>query len=649
MERPVRRGWRRVTACAMLAVLMAESMLCSLSADAHYVADPALAGRSALFRMMIYTIRSFSTEAGMGLCAALAAFALVWHLPRLRPAFREKCLAVCFGLPFSLMQMLGWSYASYGSWGAVIGSRFILFRSAVVLTGRTLLFACVVFYAFRLADRQRAGEEPSAAPSLRRFFMAAGLVALCWLPYYLLFFPGLSNPDTLMQIAWDLHLPTEWLRYSPVRGPEIFATNHHPYFTTVLYGAFARIGLAIDGSIYWGVALYCLCQMLLTALALTGVWFWLRRMGLSRGAFRAGLAFTALFPLCPLYAITMLKDTLFGLACLCFSALLFALVRSRGERLEHGGFCAALFAAALLVALTKNQGVYFVAAAAAGALILCRGRRLRAAAALAVPAVLFQFVWLQVLLPAWNVAPGGRQEMLGPLFQQTARYVVMYPEDVTAEEADAIRAVIDYDSLAELYDPELSDDVKFTFDQDATEEELSAYYRAWGQMFLRHPDAYLQATLNNIYGSFYLEHETALSYTDFDDYATDLYPELYVKKTPWLERAQPIARILLPSVQHLPGIGVLFCVGFYPWVVLWLFLDVLRRRQYSQILAQLPAILSVAVLVVSPVSGSYRYAMPMVFMLPFLLGARLLPERETEAPVVPDKARRRPAEPDRET
>ena len=51
----------------------------------------------------------------------------------------------------------------------------------------------------------------------------------------------------------------------------------------------------------------------------------------------------------------------------------------------------------------------------------------------------------------------------------------------------------------------------------------------------------------------------------------------------------------------------------------------------EQLLAQLPAILSVAVLLVSPVSGSYRYAMPMIFMLPLLIGLRLLPEPPPQA------------------
>ena len=166
--------------------------------------------------------------------------------------------------------------------------------------------------------------------------------------------------------------------------------------------------------------------------------------------------------------------------------------------------------------------------------------------------------------------------------------------------------------------------------KDATAEEMSAYYRAWGQMLRRRPDIYLQAFLSNISGGFYVRHETALSYTNFDNREAAPYPELCVPQTPRLQKAEAVARPLLRGVQHVPLVRLLFSVGFYPWVILFLFLDVLRKRQFSQILAQLPAILSVAVLLPAPVSGSYRYAMPMIYCIPFLLGTRLLPGREEE-------------------
>ena len=102
-----------------------------------------------------------------------------------------------------------------------------------------------------------------------------------------------------------------------------------------------------------------------------------------------------------------------------------------------------------------------------------------------------------MILPALNVAPGGRQELRGFIFQQTARYMVEYQNDVTEYEKGVISSVLDYDHLTENYDPTLQDPVKYTFNQSATTEMLNDYYRVWWKMFLRHPDSYIQATLKD--------------------------------------------------------------------------------------------------------------------------------------------------------
>ena len=85
--------------------------------------------------------------------------------------------------------------------------------------------------------------------------------------------------------------------------------------------------------------------------------------------------------------------------------------------------------------------------------------------------------------------------MLGILFQQTARYVKQYPEEVTPEEKEAIDGVIDYEKLAEKYNPQLTDPVKYTFRQDCTSQELAAYLNAWFGMLLRHPGTYISRSL----------------------------------------------------------------------------------------------------------------------------------------------------------
>ena len=93
--------------------------------------------------------------------------------------------------------------------------------------------------------------------------------------------------------------------------------------------------------------------------------------------------------------------------------------------------------------------------------------------------------------------------MLSIPFQQTARYLRDAGDDVTPEEKAAISAILDYEGLPELYNPNLSDPVKATYDNETGLDELITYFQAWYQMLLRHPDIYVQATMNNLYGYFY--------------------------------------------------------------------------------------------------------------------------------------------------
>lgn len=106
------------------------------------------------------------------------------------------------------------------------------------------------------------------------------------------------------------------------------------------------------------------------------------------------------------------------------------------------------------------------------------------------------------LASAAGVEPGSVKEMLSVPFQQTARYLKEYPDDVTSKERKAINKILDYDKLAEIYQPERSDHVKDTYKDK--KGGLKRYFRqAWLPMFFKHPDAYFEATLENTYGYYY--------------------------------------------------------------------------------------------------------------------------------------------------
>ena len=67
-------------------------------------------------------------------------------------------------------------------------------------------------------------------------------------------------------------------------------------------------------------------------------------------------------------------------------------------------------------------------------------------------------------------------------FQQTARYVKEYGDEISEEEREIIAKVLDYDSLAEIYEPMTADPVKTTY-RSGSAGDLTAYFKVWLKEF----------------------------------------------------------------------------------------------------------------------------------------------------------------------
>lgn len=552
---------------------------------------------------------------------AVLTFFLIKEVRKKEFQNRSRVLAAIFAVCFSGMQLLGKSYYLYDSWVMLLGGKFVFLRAILIILGSSVPVYYLILLAFYSLDRISVKENAGPGFFSGKYYVTAALlIFLCWLPYFILFFPGTSGNDTASQIAQFFGQSTWTRELSAVRGKDIYLSNHFPFFTTVLAGAFVQIGVWL-GNAAAGVALYVLLQMIFMAFALAGVWFYLRWAGLSERCLKAGLLITAFFPLYPMYAICMLKDTAFGVFCLMMSVLLLEIVRSKGACLKKKWFCAGLALVSLLIMLFRSQGLYMMLAVLAVILVVYRRYWIPAIASLLLPILFFQFVWMGLLLPMWKVAPGGRQEMLGILFQQTARCVKQYPEDVKPEEKEAIDRVLDYEKLEDKYNPRLADPVKYTFRQDCTSQELTAYLNVWFRMLLRHPGTYIEAVLNNCYGFFYLEQPSGMVYRDFKQKSHWKEEGMLSFEAPFLsETILQAVQMAVDILQRIPIVNLLFSVGMYGWIVVYFVLDMIRKKNYAYLIPGLMPVLSTGILLICPANGNFRYIMPLIYAAPFLGG-----------------------------
>ena len=152
--------------------------------------------------------------------------------------------------------------------------------------------------------------------------------------------------------------------------------------------------------------------------------------------------------------------------------------------------------------------------------------------------LLYNIAYNHVFLPMMNIKPGSEREMFSVPFQQTARYVKEHSEEITTEEAEAIRGILDFDHLAELYNPEISDAVKWTYKDKADNSAKLAYIKTWIKQFIKHPLTYFEATFNNTYRYFDPLQEEYSGGTGgaYEISGPDFYRENFTVKILYLQR-----------------------------------------------------------------------------------------------------------------
>ena len=262
-----------------------------------------------------------------------------------------------------------------------------------------------------------------------------------------------------------------------------------------------------------------------------------------------------------------------------------------------------------------KHGIH-VAALTAAALALCyREERGRLLPAVLLPMALFQIGFCGLLLPALKISPGSDREWMGFFYQQTARYVRDYPDEVTTEEREAIDGVLEYDRLAQMYNPITSDPVKFeTYRSGQTWKERRAYFKTWFCQFLKHPGVYAEASINGCYGFFYPGAKEWYDYLDFSSVIHERGNGFFHIYHP--QALKPFRELLTQGeamAKELPVIGLFFRHGVYVFVTLWCAMILLAAGKYRYAAALTPFLCNILVCIVSPYNANTRYLLPVIY------------------------------------
>lgn len=431
------------------------------------------------------------------------------------------------------------------------------------------------------------------------------VLTLCWLPYIIIFYPGGLWWDVCTQL-W------QWKGWFPW-------TTHHPVFTTIVYGIYIDLGQAIGNA---NLALF----VHNIGLVIMAIWVisygvtYLYEISKKKWACNILLLFFGILLLWPMNFYCMSKDATYTVGVLMLTISLIQIVEQKGN-LKRSQWIF-LTVGVILIDLCRKNGIVLLLV-----IVVFLVFRYWKKTALKKFLICFWGVIIgcglasRIACGVYDVGEGSVREILSVPLQQTARYMTYYGDDVTSEEREILEKYIDIDVLAGLYDPQMSDDVKFLFKEDADLGDVLDYAKAWFSMGIRHPKCYIKATWDNVCG--YINPFVPLyksDYAQFDINGVDSYIKdfnLYQNAT--FQEGREILRSFANKVSELPVIRLLFRTGIYIWIWIGLIAIICRKKKREMLLPTIPGCITWLVCLISPVNAYFRYILPMAVSMPILL------------------------------
>ena len=435
--------------------------------------------------------------------------------------------------------------------------------------------------------------------------------------YLLVFYPGVTSGDTIYQIE-DLVTGS-----SPMNYPVNFSSgtvsalmsDHHPVATTLIFTLFYQIGLFL-GNANLGLFLYNMLQCAAMSVLFAVIVCSMDRLRVPK-IISLLSTFFYVSPLIASYAIFMGKDSLFSICFVLYYAVFLDLVfKSKDTEISRPSW-ALLILFSIIISLMNKKGI-FLAVFSNFCLLLMVSRKKKFPALLSVlsPFLVVTILIQQLLFPLFDIAPGGKQEMLGVAFQQTSLSLLENPEKYSEDEKALFFSLFDFapEDLKTLYNPSRTDEIKNHFLQETSQDTILSYLKIWIRHLPSEVKTYFRATLS--VGGAYLAPRKAFNVYQYTAYSERLGAFAQPGRTAILREG---LGGLFYWLENIPILSVFSQDSFYVfWIPSFALYHSFNRRQSWKAPLLVPLVLNLLFLIIGPVCIT-RYALCQLYTFPILL------------------------------
>lgn len=448
--------------------------------------------------------------------------------------------------------------------------------------------------------------KPKASSNLRFWFGTSLLIALCWFPALLFYFPGCLSGDSFASLCRALGI-------APV-------SDQQPVLFQLILIPFVNIG-RLTGSINKGVAIYSLVQLLLMAAAVSYALTWLRKQGFpSVAILLAGLYFI-LNPVFAVYSITMWKDILFGGMMLVYVIFLFNIVDSRGKSIESKKNLLFFLGVSFLLAFFRNTGVYIILS-----VFIATSLYLKACRKRLIPAFLSVLLLIAIIqgpiYRAFQIKSSPFAEAVGIPLQQIGRTLAQNGT-VSDRQLEQIDQIMPAERIKTVYWPFSVDNIKFDrkFNNINLEKNKTEFLKTWLELFVPNSKEYFKAYAMETYGYWYIGIQNWILFDGVKGYGGQTYG--VVSRNLFTEWTGHDLRHKMwdyfKRLNHFPLTAPLFSIGFLFWMFLFCAVILFIRHQKRYLLPLLPlAVLWLTLMAAAPTYCEFRYMFSFALAVPFI-------------------------------
>ena len=493
--------------------------------------------------------------------------------------------------------------------GFTLEEKYPWFMTVAEVFAVFALFSVVLYFLSKVSFEKLDALLPNGKLWDRKWMFL--YIAIVDTVLLVLVYPGIEGGlDTQYQIKDFLDGTAPLYYYEGDTTITHSLNDHHPVLTSIVYGGATWLATKV-GHPQLGSFVLNFLQVLCFSASFVYATDYMTSLNETFRKLTA--TFYMFYPVFAYFAVTMVKDSFFGFLFLLYYVLFLKIYDGTAGKKELWWFVALC----VLLPLTKKTAVYILAVANLVLIVRAlRGKRdlhnkLSTVCSVLLPALVMFVLLPSILFPAFHVYPGGKQEVFGALFQQTARLKIDHPEAFTKEDIAVIDDLLKYDELEEAYRYESADNVKRLIRTDTMgEDAIGNYLKVWFSQGLKHPKTYLKATLGICNSAFAPTKQMDIymanhSYDEFNH--------------SWQNSFKHWLFVFHTRFEALPGINILFtlCV-FSFWIPLAAFYWLITRKGWKYMFMLLPIFMTQLTFIVSPMFF-VRYALPLLFCAPLIL------------------------------